>query len=163
MSRLYASCTSGYVTMALCYVAIIGYRLSGCVDRSCTQLAERAAPLPRALALACVYVHAYTHAITEHAYVGKPRGFFAYSSMLCFACGCILKAGDKRRLKSPEATNVVALWKHLALQDESQSESELDKLLVGNGKPDDYGKMCRKCFLAYQRLIEVADTLKVVH
>ena len=80
--------------------------------------------------------------------------------MLCFACGCVLKVGDKRRLETPEAINVVALWKHLALQDESYSESELDKLLIGSGKPEDYGKMCRKCFAAYQHLIEVADTLK---
>ena len=57
--------------------------------------------------------------------------------MLCFACGCVLKVGDKRRLETPEAINVVALWKHLALQDESYSESELDKLLIGSGKPED--------------------------
>lgn len=83
-------------------------------------------------------------------------------TMLCFGCGCDLsvKADDRRRLDTLKATNVVALWKHLALGDERYSEGELDSLLKGNGKPEDQGKMCRKCFAAYQRLIEVADTLK---
>jgi hypothetical protein len=86
----------------------------------------------------------------------------AYGSMLCVACGCDLsdKSDDRRRLDSPKATKVVAVWKHLALQDDNYSESELDSLLLLSGRSEDQGKMCRKRFLAYQRLIEVADTLK---
>ena len=82
--------------------------------------------------------------------------------MLCLACGCDIsvKSADRRRLDNPKATSVVALWKHLALQDETCSDSELNRLLMGSGKPDDQGKMCRKCFAAYERLIEVTDTLK---
>ena len=80
--------------------------------------------------------------------------------MLCLACGCDLsaKSDDGRWLDTPQATKVVALWKHLALLDDSYSESELERLLVGNGRPEDQGKMCWKCFSAYQLLIEVADT-----
>ena len=83
--------------------------------------------------------------------------------MLCLACGCDLsaKSDDRRRLDTPQATKVVALWKHLALQDDSYSESELESLLLGNGRPEDQGKMCRKCFSAYQHLIEVADTQSI--
>ena len=36
---------------------------------------------------------------------------------------------------NPKATNIVALWKHLVLEDERYSESELDSLLIGSGKP----------------------------
>lgn len=85
-----------------------------------------------------------------------------YGTMLCLACGCnLLAKSDYRRwLDTPKATNIIALWKHLALQNDSYSESELDSLLVGSGRPEDQGKMCRKCFSACQCLIEVADTLK---
>lgn len=82
--------------------------------------------------------------------------------MLCFGCGCDLsgRSADRRRLVSPTSSKVVIQWKQLALQDNDYDENELDNLITGSGKPDESGKMCRKCFTAYERLADLTTTLK---
>ena len=82
--------------------------------------------------------------------------------MLCFGCGCDLsgRSADRRRLASPTSNKVVIQWKQLALQDNDYNERELDSLITGNGKPDESGKICRKCFAAYELLADLTNTLK---
>lgn len=82
--------------------------------------------------------------------------------MLCFGCGSDLsgRPTDRRRLASPSSTKVVLQWKQLVLQDNGYCESELDHLITGDGTPEQSGKMCRKCFAAYERLADLTTTLR---
>ena len=79
--------------------------------------------------------------------------------MLCFGCGSDISSNpaDRRRLVG----KVSDMWKALTLeQNADRSEDEIEKMLNGDGSPEKSGRMCRKCFSCYERLIKLTHTLK---
>ena len=79
--------------------------------------------------------------------------------MLCFGCGSDISSNpaDRRRLVG----EVSDMWKALTMeQNADRCEDEIEKMLNGDGSPEKSGRMCRKCFSSYERLIKLTHTLK---
>ena len=110
----------------------------------------------------CMFPHVVTFVMNR-----DPRGNNSCICvvMLCFGCGCDIsnRPTDRRRLDGPSSSKVITLWKALVLQYEHpilNNVTVLDNLLSGNGDPSQSGKMCRKCFASYERLVDLTESLR---
>ncbi len=99
----------------------------------------------------CIVNTAAAYAVMAAPSTGKP--------VVCLACGDDLsnRSGDRRTLLTASLQHVVPLWmsivsKELAKRNET---AELESLVSGDGDVEQAGKMCRKCFSAYERLLKV--------
>lgn len=81
----------------------------------------------------------------------------AACTVLCVACGDDLthKVGERRNLFSPSSVNVLRLWKSLF------SSARHPGVHI----PDDLygGRVCRKCFASYERMLKVQSPTMRVH
>ena len=77
--------------------------------------------------------------------------------LYCLGCGSDIsnRSADRRSLQSDAAEHIIPVWKSLLEDVVSQGESDVDidadSLVSGGGDPTQCGKMCRKCFGAYDR------------
>ena len=70
--------------------------------------------------------------------------------MHCLGCGTDLpNPKDRRALTSPEASDVVQLWRVFVENEDLREDVDIEKILSG-GDSQRPPKMCKKCFAAYQ-------------
>ena len=86
----------------------------------------------------------------------QERGQAGIPPVFCVGCGSDLtnKSTDRRNLRSAVAEHVATIWKELLEQivDEEESNVDIDasKIISGDKEPARGGRMCRKCFKAYE-------------
>ena len=61
---------------------------------------------------------------------------------------------------SPSSSKVVTMWKAFVMEAETLLLPNVENLLSGNGNPNKAGKMCRKYFAMYERVIQLNASLK---
>ena len=72
------------------------------------------------------------------------------AGVYCVGCGSDLtsRSTDRRSLKSSASEHVATVWKalleHMVDQEGSDTDIDVDEIVSG-------GRMCRKCFTAYER------------
>ena len=83
----------------------------------------------------------------------------------CIGCGSDLtsKPTDRRSLQSSASNHVATIWKGLHKQivdrQEFVTDTDSDTIISGGGDPEQGGKMCRKCFTAYERYKALQESL----
>ena len=84
--------------------------------------------------------------------------------MYCFGCGTNVtnKPADRRALQGSGSQQVVELWTTVceSLEDAKRPSIDLNMLISGGGDPTRSGRMCRKCFYAYERYLKLHDSLQ---
>ena len=79
------------------------------------------------------------------------------SPVYCLGCGSDItnRPTDRRSLQSASSEHVVPVWKaflEIVLDgEESHADLDADTLISGGGDPSKFGRMCRKCFNAYDK------------
>ena len=84
--------------------------------------------------------------------------------MYCLGCGTNVtnKPADRRALQGSGSQQVVELWTTVceSLEDAERPSIDLNMLISGGGDPTRSGRMCRKCFYAYERYLKLHDSLQ---
>ena len=75
--------------------------------------------------------------------------------MYCFGCSIdVPKTNDRRALDSPEAEDVVIVWRAFLGDEEQQISVDIDvDVILKGGDSKRQPKMCRKCIYDYKSLI----------
>ena len=85
------------------------------------------------------------------------------SPVLCLGCGEVSpRSSDRRNLMSNSSQHVVPLWKK-TIASELQKRNQLidlDGLISGWGEPHRAGQMCRKCFYAYEKVLNASAVIE---
>ena len=82
-------------------------------------------------------------------------------SVPCFGCGeNLAEVSYKRLLKSQASCLVIPLWTYIFSKELQGGERE--KEISGINLVDRGGKMCRKCFSAYDRCTKLMETLRTI-
>ena len=85
------------------------------------------------------------------------------SAVVCLGCGSITRrSSDRRNLNSVASQHVAALWK-TTMTSELQKRKQLvdlDCLISGSDETSKPGKMCRKCFYAYEKVFNAKTVLQ---
>ena len=75
----------------------------------------------------------------------------------CVGCGSDLtsKSTERRSLQNSASEHVATVWRalhqHIVDQEEPDTDIDADMIVSGGGDPAQSGRMCRKCFAAYER------------
>ena len=82
--------------------------------------------------------------------------------MYCFGCDIYVpKTNDRRALDSPEAEDVVIVWRAFLGDEEQQISVDIDvDVILKGGDSKRQPKMCRKCFYNYKKYFESHQTLQ---
>ena len=86
--------------------------------------------------------------------------------VLCLGCGEVItsRTTDRRVLQGTSVEHVVSVWRAMlenAQADVDEGQVDADVILSGGGVPSKAGKMCRKCFAAYDRYHKLHETLQI--
>ena len=94
---------------------------------------------------------------SKHNDTGKMAAFQEreVTNVHCVGCGSDIasRPADRRNLQSSASGHVITAWKTLLeyIVDQEGSEIDVDNIVSGGEDPVRGGRMCRKCFSAYER------------
>ncbi len=81
----------------------------------------------------------------------------AMTSAICLACGGVAAVGSRRIIKTQSCDGVSILWKEEIERELEKKGEALDLDHLISSQQEAY--MCRKCFYAYEKLLEAKKVI----